>query len=244
MTRQDRFKKNSFIKLLKVEPLAAGEEICAMCYYRIRSYTDSLFFDLGIPFPKQLKQATANRKASFLAGRKAAKEALSALNASDVMIDIGPGGAPVWPNYVSGSISHTEAVALCILSSGRQRIGLDVAEMLTEDILYEIRNVIMSKAERSYVRQCNDIECRMETVIFSAKECIYKALYPEVQSYFDFLDVETVNIDFNNKQVTFRLCKTLAASLPRETRLTVSWKSSDDYVFTYILDEHINPLAV
>ena len=53
------------------------------------------------------------------------------------------------------------------------------------------------------------------TIVFSAKEALFKCLYPEVGHVFDFLDVALSNVDPANGRITFDLRRDLSAEWRR-----------------------------
>lgn len=225
-----------FIASLTTRELPGFSGVCLECRYREEFYTDDLFAVLGVYFPAQIRTAATVRKAAFLAGRLAAKHGLRALGIPEEVVGIGAHGEPLWPGTVSASISHcagsqTLGMALCLLSRGEHRIGVDVEEVMSSAVLSEIKGLILSNAEQRYIATFHGEESsRLATIIFSAKECLYKALYPEVRVYFDFLDVETVKIDFTDSQITLRLLKSLSENLPLGEKIMITWQPGEKVV--------------
>ncbi|SUI55146.1 Uncharacterised protein [Serratia marcescens] len=52
------------------------------------------------------------------------------------------------------------------------------------------------------------------TLTFSAKESLFKALYPQVRCYFDFLDARMVAVDTQRQTFVLALLKTLTPNCP------------------------------
>ncbi|MFN4101848.1 MAG: 4'-phosphopantetheinyl transferase [Pararhodobacter sp.] len=118
-----------------------------------------------------MARAVPSRRAEFSAGRAAAREALG----WDVVVPMGPDRAPVWPEGVTGSITHAGGWALAVVGEGLVGIDLEVDEPLPEDV----RETVLLPAER-------DTDGHQARLIFSAKECAYKAQYPLTRELFDF----------------------------------------------------------
>ena len=58
------------------------------------------------------------------------------------------------------------------------------------------------------------------TLTFSAKESLFKALYPQVRCYFDFLDARMVAVDMQRQTFVLALLKTLTPNCPPAAGLT------------------------
>ena len=132
------------------------------------------------------KMTSASRQVSFAAGRLAAKLALRqlALSFSSQPILRGPRGEPIWPKLAVGSISHTvdtsrrfhQAVAAVALSKNFQGLGVDV-EFYSRQIKSNITRHICLAQEQDWVNSNPESAPARLLEIFSAKECIYKAVY-------------------------------------------------------------------
>jgi 4'-phosphopantetheinyl transferase EntD len=134
------------------------------------------------------ERAVAKRRAEFLAGRWAARTALSALG-----FDATPArredGTPSWPAQVVGSITHGAERAQCaVASSERLRsIGIDAERLMAEGASAELRARICSSAERAVLAASIAApEHHLVTFAFSAKESLYKCLYPLMGRFMDF----------------------------------------------------------
>lgn len=136
--------------------------------------------------------AVDKRRREFTAGRTCAREILGRMGMGcDLAIGKDGYGAPLWPEGVVGSISHTEAVCIVSLSLRRPEmssLGVDVEKDagLDPDLLAlvcddrETETCFADPAENPY---------RLAKVIFSAKESVYKCLYPILRTMLEFHDV-------------------------------------------------------
>lgn len=141
-------------------------------------------------------RAVAKRRAEFLAGRFAAQQALAALG-----IDATPArnedGSPRWPAQVSGSITHGAERALCAVafSSDVRSLGIDAERLMDARASEELRARICSDAERAVFAEGSSLpEHHAVTLAFSAKESLYKCLYPLVGRFMDFHAARVVQV--------------------------------------------------
>jgi len=143
------------------------------------------------PLPEHVTGAVPSRRASFLAGRWCAHQALRASvpNAAQTIIGIGEFREPLWPPGTLGSIAHTEGYALAAAAprGDVRAIGVDVERWLDDDAPVRIGADLAAAGELdALVVQTGWPAARLLTVLFSAKESIYKCLFPEVRAHFGF----------------------------------------------------------
>lgn len=131
------------------------------------------------------------RLLEFTAGRTCAHEALSILGVTSNGVLIGPQREPLWPPGIVGSISHSRELAVAALAPVTllSAIGIDVepATPLASDLLSRI----CSPRELSRLRNGPDMALRAK-LVFSAKESVYKCLWPSTRQFLEFSDVEIV----------------------------------------------------
>lgn len=189
---------------------------CYQCEFSTEHYSDSAAYDLlEMELPESLDQAVVKRKAEFVAGRFVAQRALTALGATDLAIRIGANRAPVWPESYTGSISHSQKIAISAVANRdyAKSIGLDVESMLGEKIAKNIVDSILVESEKKFLRLSVYTAPTMVTLIFSAKESLFKALYHEVGCYFDYNAVRLVDIDFHKGEFVVELMQDLTSDL-------------------------------
>lgn len=142
--------------------------------------------------PDELPEAARNwaerRCNSFAAGRRAAAAALAAAGfRGGHPLAIAADGLPDWPPGWLGSISHTDCVAGAVVlrASGPEApvLGLDLEQILTPDVAAGIAPAIMPEVPPgiSGLPLAEEI-----TRVFSAKEALYKALFPTTRQFRDF----------------------------------------------------------
>ncbi|UTV27195.1 4'-phosphopantetheinyl transferase family protein [Photobacterium atrarenae] len=202
------------------------------------SYSPLVFEQLGIVMPRALSQAVPKRQAEFLAGRYLARNLLSEINATSLMVGIGHHREPLWPEGIIGSISHHDRLAACVIgheTHAQAGIGLDIEQTVTTDVAASMVGIVVNEQELEKLKALPFDEHWLLTSIFSAKESIFKALYPQVQAYFDFLDVALVS--FEQGSLWFELRRELSPGLPKGRRGRVDYQTLDKSVVTLTKSE-------
>lgn len=135
--------------------------------------------------------AVAKRQREFATGRALAHQLLTELGAPDEPLLPGARRAPGWPSGYLGSITHSDAFcAVAVARSDRLAlIGIDVEEdaPLPEKLVPRILGT-EEQAARDVLGPA--ARARRGRLVFSAKECIYKALAPLVDRVLGFDEVE------------------------------------------------------
>ena len=142
--------------------------------------------------PAELRSSAPQRQREFAAGRACASAALKALDhRSDLPLGIGPDRAPLWPPGYCGSISHDAGIAVAVVarSDRYEALGLDLATVLTSAQATEVAGIVAPEAEVARLAGQGFAPELALTVLFSAREALYKCLAPGIGRYFDFLDV-------------------------------------------------------
>ena len=195
------------------------------------------------PLPSRLASAVPSRRASFLAGRWCAHEALRASvpHAAQTAIGMGEFREPLWPAGTLGSITHTAGYALAAAApfGAVRAIGLDVERWLDDDAPARIGANLAGAGELDdLVAQTGWPATRLLTVLFSAKESIYKCLFPGVRQYFGFEAawLERVEaVDGAVGRFEARLTGALGADLPAGFVLHGQFVCLDDVVVTSLV---------
>jgi len=140
-----------------------------------------------------IANAVPRRRMQFLAGRVCARRALATLGIAAGPIPVAKDRSPVWPHGVVGCISHVDgycgaAVARTVNARG---IGFDI-EYLTS-VLPEFVDRICGPSELVWLHALpSEDRQRAASLIFSAKEAVYKCVHPIVKEWLDFHDVAIV----------------------------------------------------
>jgi enterobactin synthetase component D len=170
----------------------------------------------GVVLPPAIERAVPKRRIEFAAGRWCAREALRTLDDKVASVDVGIGAQrePLFPPGVVGAITHGGGLAAAAVAWARDMrgVGIDVAPWIADDALASVEQTVLVPGEGD--RLCGQTgwsRARVATVVFSAKETLFKCLVPTVGRYFDFTDAEIVSLD--NACFTARVRVSLARDI-------------------------------
>ncbi|EKO3577889.1 4'-phosphopantetheinyl transferase superfamily protein [Vibrio metschnikovii] len=174
--------------------------------------------------PHTLNQAVLKRKCEFLAGRVCAQRGLNKLMGSRVVsIKIGEHRQPMWPTGIVGSISHCLGYAVSAVGFQSDEcisVGIDIEKVITTQFAKEITNQVLSEGEMVFAEQFDEFQSFL-TLVFSAKESIYKAIFPFVKQVLDFDCVQLITVDQKQKTLQFQFSPFLLEVL--NSRVTVNY---------------------
>lgn len=155
--------------------------------------TNGDFQRSAVPPPASIQRSVAKRQAEFLAGRLCARAALQQLDGLDCVPAIGEDRAPVWPGHISGSITHSTGHAAAIVAHKAQwrGLGIDLENVLTLERAERLAGEILTPEElQRMAAGPREQIAQLVTLTFSAKESLFKALYPIVHKRFYFEHAE------------------------------------------------------
>ena len=137
-------------------------------------------------------------------------------------------GEPIWPEGLVGSVTHKNGTAIVAIAECKkyQSLGIDLeyVDPLRE---HNIQSRVLTAAEQKFNQSQADL-----LLIFSAKESIYKAIYPLTHEFFGFKDVECVAKAQN--KLTFILKRRLGDNFESGCEISVDWILGKNYLFTAI----------
>jgi 4'-phosphopantetheinyl transferase EntD len=140
-------------------------------------------------WPAELAAAAgmgAKRRREFSAGRHCARQALSGLGQAPVALPVGPGRAPVWPAGFTGSISHTDEVAVAVVARQTEIRSLGIDLESADPLGTELLELVCRDEELAALAASGlDVEHGAK-LIFSAKESLYKCLWPLTGVFLEF----------------------------------------------------------
>ncbi|HEX6764749.1 MAG TPA: 4'-phosphopantetheinyl transferase superfamily protein [Polyangiaceae bacterium] len=184
-------------------------------------------------FPEEealVANAIPKRKREFAKGRECARVAMAKLGLRDVVLLSGSDREPLWPREITGSITHTNG--LCAVAVGAtdryQGLGIDAepAEALSPAIA---ARVLGGDDPRVLELGARSLEPPVvPRLVFSAKEAVYKCLFPITKTFLGFADVA-----LELEKTTFRA--TLRVSAPPFSpgaSLVGRWQKSGGFLVT------------
>ena len=125
-------------------------------------------------------RAVDKRRREFFAGRNLARAALDRLGIAATAIASNEDRSPRWPDGVKGSISHTDDHVMVAVTDSANLLGIGI------DV--ENANAVGSDL-RAQIRADEREGSLDDTVLFSAKESVFKAVYPVCGEFLEFVDV-------------------------------------------------------
>lgn len=144
----------------------------------------------GVLFPAEaasVERAVLSRKQQFTAGRVLARRALVALGHEPVALIADAQRVPEWPPAVRGTITHTHTwcAAAVARADAITALGADVEP--ATPLEPQLWSRICRPEEREWLAEHHEERAGLfAKAWFSAKESIYKALYPSVRVFLDF----------------------------------------------------------
>jgi 4'-phosphopantetheinyl transferase EntD len=192
--------------------------------------------DRGLPPLRPIEEealgprAVERRRLSFALGRAAARDALSELGVEDVAIGRGTAGEPLWPPGIVGAISHAGEVAIAVVGRRIDYAGLGVdVEELSRGPSPRAARLICRPREMEWVEV--DAGTERLAMLFSAKEAVFKAVFPIERVWLGFSDAE---LTWRSERGVFeaRLLKSPGAGYPVGSILEVQCTLTATQVLT------------
>ena len=183
---------------------------------------------LWLPHHAELSNAGRKRKAEHLAGRIAAAHALP----DHAVPGIGPSGEPLWPEGFSGSITHSGTQAMAVVVRHPDAlVGIDCEAILPDREAREIQDGIVDAQEAICLTHSGYPFALALTLAFSAKESLFKALFPQVKTYIGFDCARIMTLD--ERTLTLALTRP-QAEFKENTLFTVHWLLDGNQVITLL----------
>lgn len=187
--------------------------------------------------PSSIQSASLVRQREFTTGRLLIHDLAGRADvASTFPLAIQASGMPTWPIGHIGSISHTSTTAFAILGpASSENCGCDVEEIIPDAVMIHVEPEVLTAIESTKVTSSSARAVDV-TLIFSAKESIYKAVFPTLRQFFDYSAFE---LEFkNDHMLRFRrnLAHPLADSLPDQATVYYSVDATTVFTWTSELD--------
>lgn len=211
------FLETSFCKELGFDLHLPQHIKIACCEYDVENFYSGLFSKADIEMPASIINAVIKRQAEFFAGRLMAKIALEKLFPEGVQVpDVGISHdrSPLWPQNIIGSITHNSNKAISIVSRRRdwRMLGIDVEDIFSPELSSEVGTLIHSYEEHSLLINLGIPANVATTLIFSAKESLFKAAYPSVGRFFGFECASVKALDLSQQLIYLQVSKPISAA--------------------------------
>ena len=130
------------------------------------------------------------RRAEFASARVCARRALAPLGHSEAAIGRGERRMPLWPEGVVGALTHRDGWCAAAVGRAQDWLGIGLDAEPWKPLSRRALERISTDAEREALAT---LPCGPEhwgPVVFSAKECLYKALFPHTRIFLGFREAE------------------------------------------------------
>jgi 4'-phosphopantetheinyl transferase EntD len=184
----------------------------------------------------QLGPATIDRRRrEFAVGRACARRALQAIGIVGVAISTGVQREPVWPLGVVGSITHCAGYCAAAVALGDHVAGMGIDAEVNVALPQDLVALVCTPAERHWLQSAPDTGIDWPTLIFSAKESIFKAWFPLARQWLGFDDAE-LTLDPRSGGFRAKLLVPLPGELrDRSTPFAGRFAASQGHVFTAVV---------
>lgn len=177
-------------------------------------------------------RAVEKRRREFTAGRTCARRALERLGWPAFPIVAGPKREPLWPVGVVGAITHCRGYCAAAVARGADVRGLGIDAELRAPLPAGVTEMVCTEGERERVAALPGDH--WTTLIFSAKESIYKAWYPLAQRWLDYQDAD-LTFDPDGGTFAARILKDVEPEVFPWRRLHGRFAVDADRVFTAVV---------
>ncbi|WP_310618532.1 4'-phosphopantetheinyl transferase family protein [Flexibacterium corallicola] len=185
-----------------------------------------------IAIPPNLQRAVAKRRNEYLAGRLCAAHALNALVGKTPHVGTGEKREPLWPAGIIGSITHAGDAANAVVAHATSfdGVGIDREVLVERGRAASLLPQIGTAQEMALLSSELDFASAF-TLMFSAKEALYKAVFPTVKRFIGFEEARCMGIG----QGTLKLAFTSPDLLHFNDRLSLSYEVGEQDIRTLCL---------
>ncbi|PZL97986.1 4-phosphopantetheinyl transferase [Pantoea graminicola] len=214
--------------------LHRGDPLLAVCYFDPQHYHDALAEEWGLTLPERLQRAVVKRRAEYLASRLLVRAVMAEFGIVDFILNSAPDRSPRWPAGIQASLSHTTGTVVVVATRQNLAIGVDVEQWMSETTARETAAYLMNAQEQQLLHTLPVPFHAAATLLFSLKESLYKALWPQLHQPMDFTDAALEAVDWTQGRATLRLTQTFSTGFPAGTLLQASFLWQADQVMTQV----------
>ena len=204
------------------------------CQFEAPQFCSELFDAMQIRQHRVIAESVNKRKAEFLAGRYAAKLILEQMGWQGYQVGVGSDRCPVWPNGVVGSISHNHNQAICVVSDELDYLGVDIENILLAGTALSVEQTVATTSEVALLMQQGISHAQAVSLIFSAKESLFKAIYPRVGRYLEFDSSQVLAVDIGQQTLQLQLRDELRGEIYRQQDFTCHFELQAQQVTTLV----------
>jgi 4'-phosphopantetheinyl transferase EntD len=167
-------------------------------------------------------RAVPKRAQEFAAGRLCARRALAEFGILDFPVRVADDRQPIWPEFMAGSITHTQGYGAAVVAERRTVAALGLDSEVIGDVTANLWPSICMPSETAWIESLPATErAAAVTLVFSAKEAFYKCQYALVRERLNFHDVRVEVAAWGAPSGGYRIHPIRPIALRRRTVLPV-----------------------
>lgn len=199
-----------------------------------RNISRNTFSQSGIDIPDDFIEMSRKRKCEFLVGRMCAQQALWNVGEQGRgQVTRSKASYPVWPKGFCGSISHTSGLAIACAAKAKNyhALGIDIETLMNDQTANEVSSLVLLDSDRLFKKEIPFNQ--FVTLIFSAKEALFKAINHDVGYVFGFEEVAVVHI--NHQLIQFKIQGDLSERWVKNTLIEVRYNVAKGRVISLVV---------
>lgn len=143
--------------------------------------------DLFVEEAQAIASAVDSRRRQFTAGRWLARHAWRQLGHAPTPLVNDAQRVPMWPSGLVGTITHTSVWCAAAVARASEVAGIGADVEAATPLELGLWDRVCRPEEQAFLRgQPASLAGLLAKAVFSAKESIYKALYPRIRTFLDF----------------------------------------------------------
>lgn len=132
----------------------------------------------------------SRRQREFMAGRLCARRAVARFGFQDCVIGVGADRRPLWPETLTGSITHTRNFTAAAVAEKRQFRAVGIDAEIVGGMANDIWSHVLVPAELRWLNGLPPAQRdQAATLMFSAKEAFYKCQYEVTGQWLEFKEI-------------------------------------------------------
>lgn len=163
------------------------DQVIPACAVGVEAFDDAGAGPLLGEEREAIRRAVPIRVAEYTTVRHCARRALGRLGIAPVPIVRGPGGAPIWPDTVVGSMTHCLGYRAAAVARETDLLGLGIDAEPDLPLPEGTLDVVSSADERTHIAGL-PAGPAWDRLLFCVKESVYKVWSPLMRSWLDFSD--------------------------------------------------------
>jgi 4'-phosphopantetheinyl transferase EntD len=155
------------------------------------------------------------RLREFAAGRRCAHRALLELGWGTAFVARGEDRAPLWPEGITGSITHTEGWCAAVVAPRASHVALGLDAEPAAPLDPSLWPAVLGTDERAWLAtRPSALRGHLARLLFAAKEAVHKCQYPLTGHLLDFDEV-SVQVDEPRRALSARFRGRAVRGWPR-----------------------------